>query len=140
MLKYKVVGRKNPQTKEKKFYAQLLQVTPITLETLAQEISSSCTLTLHDIKAVVSALEEHIARALRNGQSVRLRDLGSFYPILISKGAETPEKFTSNMITSVKVHFCKSSKMQYAFSVNNPEITFQRQALAEEAETGDEEA
>jgi predicted histone-like DNA-binding protein len=140
MLKYKVVGRKNPQTKEKKFYAQLLEVTPITLDSLAQDISNSCTLTLHDIKAVVSALEEHISRALRNGQSVRLRDLGSFYPIIISKGADTPEEFTSNLIESVKVQFRKSSKMQYAFSLNNPEITCHRQALAGEAATGDEEA
>ncbi|MBO5698563.1 MAG: HU family DNA-binding protein [Bacteroidaceae bacterium] len=130
MLKYKVVTRKNPQTNEKKFYAQLISVTPITLDSLAQDISNSCTLTLHDIKAVVSALEEHICRALRNGQSVRLRDLGSFYPSLNSKGADTEEEFTTSLIKSVNVNFRKSSKMQYGFAVNNPEITFQRQATA----------
>ena len=126
MLKYRVIPRKNPQTKEVKFYAQLEHVVPVTIETLAQDISDSCTLTLHDVKAVLSALEEHISKALRFGKSVRLRDLGSFYPTLSSRGAETEKDFKTNMIKSVNVVFRKSAKMQYGFNVNNPEINFMR--------------
>ena len=93
MLKYRTVPRKNPQTKEVKFYAQLEHVTPMTLDALAKDISDSCTLTLHDVKAVISALEEHISKALRYGKSVRLRDLGSFYPTLSSDGVENEKDF-----------------------------------------------
>jgi predicted histone-like DNA-binding protein len=126
MLKYTVIPRKNPVTKETKFYAQLEPVTPITLDSLAQDISNSCTLTLHDIKAVVSALEEQIIKNLRNGQSVRLRNLGSFHPTLSSKGAVSTEDFKTSMIKSVNVVFRKSAKMMYGFNVSNPDIHFAR--------------
>ena len=137
MLKYRVIPRKNPQTKEIKYYAQLENVVPVTVETLAKDISDSCTLTLHDVKAVISALEEHISKALRFGKSVRLRDLGSFYPTLSSSGAETESDFKTNMIKSVNVVFRKSSKMKYGFNVNNPEISFMRIDNTEAANTED---
>ncbi len=126
MLKYRVIPRKNPQTKEVKFYAQLEHVTPMTLDALAKDISDSCTLTLHDVKAVISALEEHISKALRYGKSVRLRDLGSFYPTLSSDGIENEKDFKSTLIKSVNVVFRKSAKMMYGFNVENPEIKFMR--------------
>ena len=135
MLKYYVTPRKNPQTKEIKYYAQLDHVTPITLDTIAQEISDSCTLTLHDVKAVISALEEHISKALRYGKSVRLRDLGSFYPTLSSDGVENEKDFKSTLIKSVNVVFRKSAKMMYGFNVENPEIKFMRVGDEDESTT-----
>ncbi len=134
MLKYRVIPRKNPQTKEVKYYAQLEHVVPITVDALAQDISDSTTLTVHDTKAVISALEEHIMKALRKGNSVRLRDLGSFYPTLRSRGAETEKDFKTEMIKSVNIVFSKSAKMQYGFAVNNPNITFKRTDAPEEEE------
>ena len=52
MLKYNVVARKNPQTKELLYYAQLVPVTAVGLSALAAAISNECTVTIHDIKAV----------------------------------------------------------------------------------------
>lgn len=135
MLKYRTVPRKNPQTKEVKFYAQLEHVTPMTLDALAKDISDSCTLTLHDVKAVISALEEHISKALRYGKSVRLRDLGSFYPTLSSDGVENEKDFKSTLIKSVNVVFRKSAKMMYGFNVENPEIKFMRIGDEDESTT-----
>ena len=135
MLKYRIVPRKNPQTKEVKFYAQLEHVTPMTLDALAKDISDSCTLTLHDVKAVISALEEHISKALRYGKSVRLRDLGSFYPTLSSDGVENEKDFKSTLIKSVNVVFRKSAKMMYGFNVENPEIKFMRVGDEDESTT-----
>ncbi|MBQ2123538.1 MAG: HU family DNA-binding protein [Bacteroidaceae bacterium] len=135
MLKYRTVPRKNPQTKEVKFYAQLEHVTPMTLDALAKDISDSCTLTLHDVKAVISALEEHISKALRYGKSVRLRDLGSFYPTLSSDGVENEKDFKSTLIKSVNVVFRKSAKMMYGFNVENPEIKFMRVGDEDESTT-----
>ena len=89
---------------------------------------------MHDVKAVVSALEEHIMKALRKGNSVRLRDLGSFYPTLRSRGAETEKDFKTEMIKSVNIVFSKSAKMQHGFAVNNPNITFKRTDTPEEEE------
>lgn len=70
MMNYKVVARKNPMTKEVKYYAQLVLATPVRLAALAEEISQQCTVTAHDVKVVLSAMEEHILRHLLNGKSV----------------------------------------------------------------------
>ena len=63
MFKYRIIGRKNPQTKEKKFYAQGEPVNPVSLSDIANEISGMCTLTAHDIKAVLSARARKRRRA-----------------------------------------------------------------------------
>ena len=127
MLKYSVISRKNPITKESLFYANLAPVNPVGLNQLAQEISSSCTLTVHDIKAVISALEESIFKALRNGQSARFGDLGSFHPTLSSSGAATKEDFSKANLRGIKVRFVPSTKMRYEMSMYNPNVTFSRQ-------------
>ena len=127
MLKYSVISRKNPITKENLYYANLAPVHPIGLDELAEEISGSCTLTVHDIKAVISALEERIFKSLRNGQSARFGDLGSFHPTLSSSGAATEEEFSKENIRGVKVRFTPSSKLRHEMSMNNPNVRFSRQ-------------
>ena len=128
MLKYSLISRKNPVTKEFAFHSNLAPVTPIKLNELAQDVSDACTLTVHDIKAVVSALEERIYKALRNGQSVRLGDLGSFRPTVKSASAATEEDFTMENIRGIKVRFVPSSKMRYELSLKNPNVTLVRNA------------
>ncbi len=128
MLKYNLISRKNPITKEYAFHASLIPVVPITLKTLAQEVSDTCTLTVHDVKAVISALEERVYKALRNGQSVRLGDLGSFRPTVHSASAATEEDFTMENIRGLKVRFVPSSKLRYEMSLSNPNVTLVRNA------------
>ena len=127
MLKYTLISRKNPITKEYLYHASLLPVVPVRLAQLAQEVSDACTLTPHDIKAVISALEERIYKALRNGQSVRLGDLGSFHPTLSSSGTATEEEFSAENLRGVKVRFVCSSKLRYELGLNNPNMTILRQ-------------
>ena len=102
------------------------------LNQLAQEISSSYTLTVHDIKAVLSALEECIFKALRNGQSTRFGDLGSFHPTISSTGSATEEEFSKENLRGVKVRFVSSPKMRYEMSMHNPNVTFSRISLKKE--------
>ena len=127
MLKYSLISRKNPITKESLYYANLAPVNPVGLNELAEDISNSCTLTVHDIKAVLSALEECVFKTLRNGQSARLGDLGSFHPTLSSSGTATEEEFSEENLRGVKVRFVCSSKMRYEMGLNNPHVTLQRQ-------------
>ena len=126
MLKYNLISRKNPVTKEYAFHASLPPVIPIRLNALAQEVSSNCTVTAHDIKAVVSALEEQIYKMLRNGQSIRLGDLGSFHPTIQSRGAASEEEFSKENIRGVKVRFVPSAKMRYEMALNNPNMSIVR--------------
>jgi predicted histone-like DNA-binding protein len=84
---------------------------------LSELISKECTLTAHDVKAVISALEEHVTRALLDGKSLRLGDLGSFHPTVKSKGADAVNKFKSKDIEKVNVRFVKNGAMRFNFSV-----------------------
>ena len=125
MIKYNVIPRKNPINKEVKYYAQRAPVTPVTLGDVAEAIASNCTVTLHDCKAVLSALQEQIALQLRNGNSVRLGDLGSFHPVVKSSGALSADEFSTAHIKGLKVCFNMSSQMRYMLSKQNPSVTFQ---------------
>jgi predicted histone-like DNA-binding protein len=126
MIKYQLISRKNPITKEYLYCAQAEAVTPVKLEEVAESISNSCTVGMADIKAVLYALQEEIVRCLRNGQSVRLGDLGSFHARLSAKGVATVadfEKNPSEYLKSVLVRFTPSSKMRWDLSLKNPKVS-----------------
>ncbi len=125
MIKYNVIPRKNPLNKEVKYYAQMAPVNPVTLNEVAEAISNQSTVTLHDCKAVLSALQEQIALNLRNGNSVRLGDLGSFHATIKCKGSNSLDGFSTANITGLKVSFSMSSPMRYMLSKDNPAVSFQ---------------
>ena len=128
MIKYNLMEGKNPRTEEPMFYAMAAPVTTIKLEGLAEEISQECTVTAHDIRAVISAMEEKIITHLQNGQSIRLGLLGSFCPTIRSRSSRTPEGFNNGNITGIGATFRPSSTMKYKLSVDNPAVQFQRAA------------
>ena len=130
MFKYRVIPKKNPQTKEVKFYAQGEAVTPVHLEAVADEISRSCTVNRADIKAVLSALDDALIRYMVNGQSVRLGDLGSFHPRISSEGIEQEKDFKKSMIKCMHVRYTPSAKIKHL--LRGPQVTYQ--TVGEESE------
>lgn len=136
MLKYNVVPKKNPMDKSIKFYAQLVPVTPISLEKIAKNIERRSTVSSSDVKAVLDALEFEIMSALEDGKSVRLGDLGSFRLTIGGKGADSPEEFSTELIERVNVRFHPSKKMKVNFIVGSAAqtVTFQREKEREEEE------
>lgn len=128
MIKYNLMEGKNPRTEEPMFYAMAAPVTTIKLEGLAEEISQECTVTAHDIRAVISAMEEKIITHLQNGQSIRLGLLGSFCPTIRSRSPRTPLEFSNSNITGIGATFRPSSTMKYKLSADNPAVQFQRAA------------
>lgn len=125
-MKYVAMGKKSPKTGTVMYYAQMAATSPLKLNDIAQNISRECTLTVHDIKAVLSALEEQIILALRNGNTIRFGDLGSFRPTLASNPVSTEKDVTAAVITSVHVRFTKSSKMSSEFQLTNENIKFEK--------------
>lgn len=126
MLKFNVVPRKNPINKIVKYYAQLEPMNPIKLISLAEAISRQCTVTVHDVKAVLSAMEEHICNNLRNGNSVRMGDLGSFRLTVRSTGTIDAKDFTSRQIKNTHVIFYPSTNLRYQLSIQHPQMQFSR--------------
>lgn len=124
MINFDVIQRRNPKDGTVKFYSQAQTSEYMTLEDIAENISRECTVTVHDIKAVLSALEEQIIIALQAGRSVRFGDLGSFHVTLKSKGTDTKEEFTTANIERVMVRFIRSSKMRSDLMVGHKNVKF----------------
>ena len=136
MLKMNILPRKNPQTGEFLYYGQLSPVTPTSLNALADAISAECTVTIHDIKAVISALEEQIYRTLRDGGSIRLGDLGSFHPTISTFGVVDPDKLGKQHVKAVRCRFCPSSKLRFELSTKNPNMKIMVASRPESANGG----
>lgn len=125
-MKYKLREGKNLRTGAAMFYAMAGPVSVIKLEKIAQEISQECTVTVHDIRAVISALEEKIIAHLQNGDSVRMGLLGSFRPTVKSQAARLPEEFSNANIKRITARFTESATMKYKLSADNPDVSFVR--------------
>ena len=125
MINYFVQKRVSPKDESVKYYAQAGKVTPLTLNEVAEAISNECTVTPHDVKAVLSALEEQLILAFQSGKSVRLGDIGSFHVTISSKGSATAAEVGIANINAVRVQFTKSAKMKSALRIaQNPKIGF----------------
>lgn len=104
-IHYKTVARKSPKDKSVKYYAENVRAKTYTLKDIAADIEHATTVSRADIKACLDELETRIMRALQDGNSVRLGDLGSFRVTLQSKGAPTAKEFTAQNIKNVKMQF-----------------------------------
>lgn len=126
MINYSVTPRKNPLTKEVKYYAQAIPAAPLTLNEIAERIEKRSTLSSADIKGAFDALQFELIQALQEGHSVRLGDLGSFHITLQSKGAATEGEFSADQIKNVAIHWRRPTKMQEEFRTTNSKIKFKK--------------
>lgn len=104
---YKIVQRRNPQKPEeaKKFYPAPVYSGEITLRSLAEEISQTCTLTQADVSAVMESLLQKLPLLLANGHSVRLGEFGIMKLSFSAKGKEKKEEVSSAEIKNTHILF-----------------------------------
>lgn len=134
MINYKAVQKRNPQTKELKWYPAIVLSNPVLLDELTELIALNCTVTEHDIKAVISALQEQIILALRQGRSVRLGEIGSFRLTMTGTAADTAEEVKVENITGLRVAFTKSGDLERAFQLTSKGISFHKVGAAGDSE------
>ena len=98
-ISFKVVPRVNPQDRNAppKYYAQVTYTGKRTLNDLADRIARSTTMGVADINGVLIALQEEIIDGLKQGASVELGNLCTFYPGIQSEGAESAEAFNAGV-------------------------------------------
>lgn len=102
---------------------------------LSQEMAAESTVTRHDIKAVISSLEDHILSNLRRGNTVKLGDLGSFSVLLKSMLADNPADVNPSMVKGVKIRFTPSKAFKNAVRPDNEFVTF-KPYYPQDEETG----
>ena len=110
---YSVSPRINPRDKEAapKYYAHVQANGDTDLREMAERIQETCTVHKSDVFAVLVALEDVITDALKNGEIVRLGDLGTLQIGISSKGAETEKDYTDNLIKKARINFRPGSAL-----------------------------
>ena len=104
---YSVSPRINPRDKDAspKFYGHVQANGDINLREMSERIQATCTVHKSDVFAVLVALEDVITEALKNGEIVRLGDLGTLQIGISSKGALTEDDYNTSLIKRAKINF-----------------------------------
>lgn len=140
-MMYKVIERKDPRNPKAqgKYYGTIINMAKIDIEELATRISATCTVTRHDCLAVLSALQEQIIYALKEGKRVHLGDIGSFRTVANGMGSATPEEYDPALITKLLVRFTPNTALKSALDLNNRDFPLERVDLVEDGEESDED-
>jgi len=136
---YSVSPRVNPNEKgtPPKFYGHVQANGDINIREMSERIQQTCTVTKADVYAVLVALEDVIIDALKNGEIVRLLDLGTLQVGISSKGALTEKDYDESLITKTRINFRPGTVLMNMLA----NLTFQKVKVKsskadEEAETG----
>lgn len=127
IVKYNLVSRKNPITKEYAFHAQKdsFGAQSIDTNTLYAAMATNAHIPLAQIPAAFHAIVKSIENFCLNGHSVTIPDLGSFRLTIHSASAATEEDFTKENIRGLRMRFVPASKLRYEMNAN---ISFVRNA------------
>lgn len=126
MLQYNVVPRKNPITKEVRYYAQLLPVKQLAFDDLCERIAHSTTATAADVHAVIEEARVQILAALLEGKSVSFGKLGSFYLTAQSAGSATADTFKTENIKRLMVRWTRPTYWRKQLTPGNGVVKLDR--------------
>lgn len=107
-ITYSVVARPQqpgmPES-EVNYHAQAQARAETTLEEMATQIEERCTVTYPDAVAVLTALEDRVIEALRNGEIVQLGKLGNLQVSMGSTPCDKKEDFNESMLRRPRIVF-----------------------------------
>lgn len=114
-ITFKKILRKNPQKPDEagKYYPQLIVWgKSATLDSLAVQMKESSSLTLGDIRSVLTNFVQAMRTELYNGHSVNIEGFGVFSLSASTKGSEKREDCQADKIKSVRINFRASGSIR----------------------------
>lgn len=111
-MKYKIERRRDNINHRDLYIPQPVAGQPIGVDEIARQINEMCTVTPADVAAVLQALQDVIARNLKQGNSVRLGKVGSFSLKMSATAATTPEEVSAENIKEVGVRFYATPELK----------------------------
>ncbi|WP_291529446.1 HU family DNA-binding protein [Bacteroides sp. UBA939] len=111
----KTVHRKDLRDKQSPlmYYPRLVTMgQSANLESIAYEMKEKSSLSLGDIKSVLTNFVEAMRTALYNGHSVNIQDFGVFSLSARTVGTETEKECTAKNIKSVRINFRPSTSVK----------------------------
>lgn len=107
MVNVKPVAKVNPRdlAATNKYYLQVVTKEKTDLKRLAYLVANQSTVREGDCYAVIISLLHNIIDELKNGNIVKLDDLGSFQLSVSSDGVENQEDVNQNLVKDVRLRF-----------------------------------
>ncbi len=95
-IRYRITKRSNTiaNNKKEQFIMQAVNTGTVNVETISKEISSECSLSIVDVKAVLIALGIKMQYHLEDGKIVDLEDVGKFKIGFKCKAEESASNLT----------------------------------------------
>lgn len=107
---------KNGETPKERYYATVKTIQKrgkgVTTKTLADELAEDSSLTSGDVFSTLDQLPRKIVMHLKEGRTVTIKGLGTFYLSVKSEGVETPEECSPKTIEAVRICFRPDKDMQ----------------------------
>lgn len=108
-VKFHLVQRKdlskNAAPDAKKYFAQAYATGKCDLEALCETVADRSTATAGDVKLVLDGFMHVLRQRLLAGEIVSIGELGSFQAIIGSKGADSKEEFTTDLVKTRRIMF-----------------------------------
>lgn len=111
-MKYKIEKRRDNINHRDLYIPQPVAGQPIGVNEIARQINEMCTVTPADVAAVLQALQDVIARNLKQGNSVRLGKVGSFWVKMNATAETAPEDVSAKNIKEVGVKFRANAELK----------------------------
>lgn len=111
-MKYKIEKRRDNINHRDLYIPQPVAGQPIGVDEIARQINEMCTVTPADVAAVLQALQDVIARNLKQGNSVRLGKVGSFWVKMNATAETAPEDVSAKNIKEVGVKFRANAELK----------------------------
>lgn len=117
-MKYKLIQRKNPQLPDAppKWYAVPVNDGRISQDAISSEIVDLSSLSRGDVGNAINSMIDIIPKYLLMSKSVNLGDLGTFRLSFSSEGVDSPEQFSADKISKVRVIFTPSTSLLQALA------------------------
>lgn len=111
-MKYKIEKRRDNINHRDLYIPQPVAGQPVGVDEIARQINEMCTVTPADVAAVLQALQDVIARNLKQGNSVRLGKVGSFWVKMNATAETAPEDVSAKNIKEVGVKFRANAELK----------------------------
>ena len=113
-IEYDFYRNPNSQgTNKKKYHARVVSSNRISTNELAEEIQNECSLTIADVKAVLIALGDKLAKHLGDGSKVHLEGIGYFQVNLQCKEeVRTPRSVRSENVEFKSVSYRADNELK----------------------------
>jgi predicted histone-like DNA-binding protein len=113
-LFYNRVQRTNPSKPEepKKWYLILKSIGRMTEKQVAKEIADETTLNPKEAEMAIYQFQKVLTKALLDGKTVQLGELGSFQLTIKSGGVDNEEEATAALVEKINIRFTPSATLK----------------------------